>query len=83
MENIYNKKVNSFKLLDELKAAGINVQKITTDKDNSLIVFCDKNPDAVVNSHIFTSSETPKEKYAKLLLDTEKLDFISGLMGLK
>lgn len=79
----YIKSVNVAQLGEELKAAGITNFNITYEKvNNSLIVECNLNPDAVVNNHT-PQIKDAKAEYSALLLDNEKINYIAKRLGLK
>jgi len=73
------KKINVIQLTKELKTTGIKVKSITIDKDNLIIIDCDKDPKTIVKDHTPNPIITPKDSLNKLRENINKLDIKDDL----
>lgn len=76
------KKINAEQLTNELKTAGIKVKSITIDKDNSIIIDSNKDPQTIVKDHTPQAIISPKERLELLRLEINKLDIKDDLKGI-
>jgi len=78
MDIDFNKKINAVQLLEELGTKGIDVNGITSDKDDKHIIHLQKETDkAEINASINAHSPV------KELTDRQKVDSIQSLEDVK
>ena len=84
MKKKFDKVVNVEQLIKELIGAGAvsNKISISTDGKTYTEVECSIDPSSTVNAHTPIKELTPKQKYAKLQSDTEKVKFLAERSGL-